>query len=94
MTQQESAWCQLGTRFRRHFRETLERRPKRRESRPCRFSGTARPSPGGRTALGLFEGWQVSPQDFQEQSWGLRLEFGSWPQQGLPVLEAGSALNG
>ena len=35
-----------------------------------------------------------APRTFQEQSWGLRLEFGAQPQQSLPVLEAGSALNG
>lgn len=38
----------------------------------------------GQDRPGLFEGWQVSPQDFQEQSWGLRLEFGSLATAGPP----------
>ena len=88
MTQQESAWCQPGTRFRRHFRETLERRPNRRENRPCRFSGTARSSPGGRTALGLVEGQQVSPQDFPGAIVGA--EVGVWGSATAEPPSAGS----
>lgn len=55
------------------------------------ISMKSRASPWRRNLLGLFEGQQNSPQNKEEELWGLRPGFRAQPKEESP--SAGSALD-